>query len=144
VRIEKMDIQAQVTWIDGGIVLLYLFLTILISWYAFYENRKKEEESATTTTTTTTTMEGGSEGGKAEHFFLAGRDIAFWGVACSLFVSNIGSEHFIGLAGSGAVDGLSVSMGEWGSPLFILLLGWLFVPFYLKTKVYTMPEFIER
>jgi solute:Na+ symporter, SSS family len=58
--------------------------------------------------------------------------------------SSYRSEHFIGLAGSGAKDGLSVSWGEWLSPFAILLLAWLFLPFYLSSRLYTMPEFLEK
>jgi SSS family solute:Na+ symporter len=80
----------------------------------------------------------------AEDFFLAGRQTSWWAVGFSLFASNIGSEHFVGLAGSGAQVGLCVAWGEWLSPLCILLLGWLLVPYYLRTEIYTMPEFLER
>lgn len=81
---------------------------------------------------------------ESEEYFLAGRSAAFWAVGASLFASNIGSEHFIGLAGSGAKVGMSVSWGEWLSPWAILLLGWIFLPFYMSARVYTMPEFLER
>ncbi len=79
-----------------------------------------------------------------QKFFLANRDVTFFAIGCSLFASNIGSEHFIGLAASGAKEGLCVSWGEWLSPFFILMLGFLFTPFYLKAQVYTLPEFVER
>jgi len=79
-----------------------------------------------------------------EEYFLAGRDTQFWAVGLALFASNIGSEHFVGLAGSGAKLGMCVSWGEWLSPLCILLLGWVFVPYYLRTDIYTMPEFLEQ
>src|SRR5690606_7265980 len=58
--------------------------------------------------------------------------------------SNIGSEHLIGLAGSGASTGVVVSQFEILACFILLLLGWLFVPFYLKTSVSTMPEFLEK
>ncbi|HKE90674.1 MAG TPA: hypothetical protein VKB45_10070, partial [Gemmatimonadales bacterium] len=77
-------------------------------------------------------------------FFLASRNVGWLAVAASLFASNIGSEHLVGLAGSGAAGGLAVGHFEWLACLILLLLGWLFVPFYLKTGVYTMPEFLER
>src|SRR5581483_9628887 len=57
---------------------------------------------------------------------------------------NIGSEHLVGLAGTGAASGLAVGHFEWLACLILLLLGWLFVPFYLRSGVYTMPEFLER
>src|SRR5438045_9024549 len=77
-------------------------------------------------------------------YFLAGRDIGWFAIGASLFVSNISTEHFIGLAGSGATTGLAVGHFEWLACLILLLLGWVFVPFYLRSNVFTMPEFLER
>src|SRR5882762_7870844 len=77
-------------------------------------------------------------------YFLASRDVAWFAVGASLFASNIGSEHLVGLAGTGAGSGLAVGHFEWLACLILLLLGWLFVPFYLKSGVYTMPEFLEK
>src|SRR2546425_5572361 len=77
-------------------------------------------------------------------FSLAGRDVGWLGVGASLFASNIGSEHLVGLAGTGAASGLAVAHFEWLACFMLLLLGWLFVPFYLRSGVYTMPEFLER
>lgn len=77
-------------------------------------------------------------------YFLASRDVGWFAVAASLFASNIGSEHLVGLAGTGAASGLAVGHFEWLACFMLLLLGWLFVPFYLKSGVYTMPEFLER
>src|SRR5438874_6293036 len=77
-------------------------------------------------------------------FFLASRDVGWLAVGASLFASNIGSEHLVGLAGTGAASGLAVGHFEWLASFILLLLGWLFVPFYLRSSVYTMPEFLER
>src|SRR3954470_21297411 len=77
-------------------------------------------------------------------YFLAGRDVGWFAVGASLFASNIGSEHLVGLAGTGAASGLAVGHFEWLACFMLLLLGWLFVPFYLRSGVYTMPEFLER
>jgi len=77
-------------------------------------------------------------------YFLAGRDVGWLAVGASLFASNIGSEHLVGLAGTGAASGLAVGHFEWLACFMLLLLGWLFVPFYLRAGVYTMPEFLER
>jgi SSS family solute:Na+ symporter len=77
-------------------------------------------------------------------YFLAGRDIGWIPIGASLFVSNISTEHFIGLAGSGASSGLAVGHFEWLACLILLILGWVFVPFYLRSNVFTMPEFLER
>jgi len=80
----------------------------------------------------------------SEEYFLAGRDVGWFAIGASLFVSNISTEHFIGLAGSGATSGLAVGHFEWLACLILLVLGWVFVPFYLRTNVFTMPEFLER
>jgi solute:Na+ symporter, SSS family len=80
----------------------------------------------------------------SEDYFLAGRNIGWFAIGASLFVSNISTEHFIGLAGSGAAVGLAPGHFEWEASLILLLLGWVFVPFYLRSNVFTMPEFLER
>ena len=77
-------------------------------------------------------------------YFLASREVGWLAVAASLFASNIGSEHLVGLAGTGAASGFAVGHFEWLACLILLLLGWVFVPFYLRSGVYTMPEFLER
>ena len=77
-------------------------------------------------------------------YFLAARDVGWFAVGASLFASNIGSEHLVGLAGSGAATGLAVGHFEWLACIILLVLGWLFVPYYLKSGVYTMPEFLEK
>src|SRR5690606_11714174 len=77
-------------------------------------------------------------------YFLAGRDAGWFLVGGSLFASNIGSEHLVGLAGTGAASGVAVGQFEVLASLVLLLLGWVFVPFYLASGVYTMPEFLER
>src|SRR5215471_2013222 len=77
-------------------------------------------------------------------YFLASRDIGWFFIGASLFVSNISTEHFIGLSGTGASSGLAVGHFEWLACLMLLILGWVFVPFYLRTNVFTMPEFLER
>src|SRR5437867_1091758 len=77
-------------------------------------------------------------------YFLASRDVGWLAVGASLFASNIGSEHLVGLAGTGAASELAVGHFEWVACFMLLLLGWLFVPFYLRSGVYTMPEFLER
>jgi solute:Na+ symporter, SSS family len=77
-------------------------------------------------------------------YFLASRNVGWFAIGASLFVSNISTEHFIGLAGSGAASGLAVGHFEWLACLILLILGWVFVPFYLRSNVFTMPEFLER
>jgi SSS family solute:Na+ symporter len=76
-------------------------------------------------------------------YFLAGRNIGWFAIGGSLFASNIGSEHIVGLAGSGASTGMA--MAHWEMHAWcMLLLGWVFVPFYYRSNVFTMPEFLEK
>lgn len=93
-------------------------------------------------------------------YFLAGRDMNFILIGASLFASNIGSGHFVGLAGSAAASGIAVAGFElnvpilviifdldsiWMQAIFVLMmLGWLFVPVYIASGVFTMPEYIRR
>ena len=76
-------------------------------------------------------------------YFLAGRNLAWWVVGASIFASNIGSEHIVGLAGSGAKDGVAMAHYELHA-WCLLVLAWVFVPFYARSLVFTMPEFLER
>ncbi len=77
-------------------------------------------------------------------YFLAGRNVGWFLIGASLFASNIGSEHLVGLAGTGAASGMAVGQFEVLASLILLLLGWVFVPFYIRSGVFTMPEFLER
>ena len=77
-------------------------------------------------------------------YFLAGRSMTWIVIGASLFVSNIGSEHFIGMAGSGAASGFAVGAFEFNSLLLLQLLGWVFIPVYIHSGVYTMPEYLSK
>jgi solute:Na+ symporter, SSS family len=79
----------------------------------------------------------------ADDYFLAGRNLGWWVVGASIFASNIGSEHLVGLAGSGCTDGVAMAHYELHA-WCLLVLGWVLVPFYMRSKVFTMPEFLER
>ncbi len=76
-------------------------------------------------------------------YFLAGRNVGFFAIGASIFASNIGSEHIVGLAGQGASTGLAMAHYELHAWI-VVLLAWVFVPFYYNSKVFTMPEFLER
>ena len=106
--------------IDHAIVILYFAIVFGIGAYFF--QRAKSSRS----------------------YFLADKSVGWIAVGASLFASNISSEHFIGLAGSGASSGLAVGHFEWLAVFMCMTLAWVFVPFYLRTNVYTMPEFLER
>ena len=77
-------------------------------------------------------------------YFVAGRKLAWWAIGGSLFATNISSEHLIGLAADGFRTGLAVGNYEWGACIILIILATVFVPFYVGSKVRTMPEFLER
>ncbi len=79
----------------------------------------------------------------SDDYFLAGRDASWIAIGASIFASNIGSEHLIGLAGAGASSGMAMAHWEMQAWM-ILILGWVFVPFYNRSMVFTMPEFLEK
>jgi solute:Na+ symporter, SSS family len=107
--------------LDNLVIIVYFLIVFGIGIY--HSRRQKETTS---------------------EYFLAGHSIGWFAVGASLFSTNISSEHFIGLAGSGASSGLAVGCYEWSASFCLFILGWLFVPYYLKSKVFTMPEFLER
>jgi SSS family solute:Na+ symporter len=76
-------------------------------------------------------------------YFLANRNLGWWVIGASILASNVGSEHIVGLAGVAAQKGTPMGHYELHSWI-VLMLGWVFVPFYMRSRVYTMPEFLER
>lgn len=78
-----------------------------------------------------------------QDYFLAGRNVGWFVVGASIFASNIGSEHVVGLAGSGAGNRLPMLIYELHAWI-VLILGWVFLPFYMRSGVFTMPEFLEK
>ncbi|MGB6151177.1 MAG: sodium:solute symporter [Pricia sp.] len=78
-----------------------------------------------------------------EDYFLAGRNVGWFVVGASIFASNIGSEHVVGLAGTGASNKLPLLIYEIQAWV-VLILGWVFLPFYARSGVFTMPEFLEK
>src|SRR5260221_9564362 len=107
--------------LDLLVIGAYFCILLGISWWSAM---RKKDESA--------------------DYFLAGRDIGWLAVGASLFASNIGSEHLVGLAGTGAASGLAGGHFEWLACLILLLLGWLFVPYYLRSGVDTMAAVLRR
>jgi len=79
----------------------------------------------------------------ADDYFLASRNLGWFVIGASIFTSNIGSEHVVGLAGSGATDGVAMAHYELHA-WCLLVLAWIMVPFYSRSLVFTMPEFLER
>src|SRR6202789_3163574 len=80
----------------------------------------------------------------SEEYFLAGRQLRWPFIGASLFAANISSEHFVGLAGSGYTDGMAVGGFEWMAVFCLMPLIFLFLPFYIRNKIFTVPEFLER
>ncbi len=78
-----------------------------------------------------------------EDYFLAGRNVGWFVIGASIFASNIGSEHVVGLAGTGAESGMPMAHYELHAWI-VLLLGWFFLPFYMRSGAFTMPEFLEK
>lgn len=109
-------------YIDIAVIGAYFICIFMIA--IFVANRSKKEQDA-------------------KGYFLGGKDMGWFVIGASLFASNIGSEHLIGLAGTAANSGVAVAQFELLAGVVLLLLGWVFVPFYLRSGVFTMPEFLE-
>jgi len=107
----------QLDWI---IVALYFLALLGVAWWVILKGKDT-----------------------ADDYFLAGRNLGWFIIGASIFSSNIGSEHLVGLAGSGCTDGVAMAHYELHA-WCLLVLGWVMVPFYMRSKVFTMPEFLER
>ena len=112
-----MAILGLLDWIIVGIYF------ILIGGISVWSIRKKKDSPS--------------------EYFLANRNLGWFVIGASILASNVGSEHIVGLAGTGAKSGLAMGHYELHSWI-VLMLGWVFVPFYMRSKVFTMPEFLER
>jgi SSS family solute:Na+ symporter len=111
---------SHITGIDWMVIAVYFSILLCVAWWVV---RKGKDSAA--------------------DYFLAGRNLGWWIIGASIFASNIGSEHVVGLAGAGATSGVALAHYELHA-WCLLVLGWVFVPFYLRSKVFTMPEFLER
>ncbi|MBE3125532.1 MAG: sodium/solute symporter [Acidobacteria bacterium] len=106
--------------LDWIIILVYFCIILGLAWKVM---RQKQRTST--------------------DYFLAGRNLGWLIIGASIFASNIGAEHLVGLAGSGATDGVAMAHYELHA-WCLLVLAWVMVPFYMRSKVFTMPEFLER
>ena len=106
--------------LDWTVIALYFVLLFGVAWWVVRKNKNT-----------------------AADYFLAGRNLGWWVIGASIFASNIGSEHIVGLAGSGATDGVALAHYELQA-WCLLVLAWVFVPFYARSLVFTMPEFLEK
>ncbi len=112
--------ESRITALDWLMISLYFGILLCVAWWVV---RKSKDSAA--------------------DYFLAGRNLGWWIIGASIFASNIGSEHIVGLAGSGATSGVAMAHYELHA-WCLLVLGWVFVPFYMRSMVFTMPEFLER
>jgi len=115
-----MDVQSHITGLDWAVIAVYFSILLCVAWWVV----KRGKDSAA-------------------DYFLAGRNLSWWIIGASIFASNIGSEHVVGLAGAGATSGVALAHYELHA-WCLLVLGWVFVPFYMRSMVFTMPEFLER
>ncbi|KAL1507346.1 hypothetical protein AB1Y20_008192 [Prymnesium parvum] len=133
---------ASLSPVDVLLITGYFLMVALVGVWFWLKERRASTGQPSSTATRTDGHE--AAGGESDAFFLAGRSMRWPEIGLSLFVSNIGSEHLLGLAGSAANSGLAVGLFEWSAGLHILVLGWLFAPVYLHAGISTLPEFLER
>lgn len=107
--------------------IVFFIYFILVSAYGIYIYRKKKNKS-----------------GDAKDFFLAEGSLTWWAIGASLIASNISAEHFIGMSGSGFALGLAISSYEWMAAATLIVVAVFIIPVYLKNKIYTMPQFLEK
>lgn len=107
-------------YLDWLVILGYFAIILGLAWWVIKQKNKNSED-----------------------YFLAGRNLSWFVVGASIFASNIGSEHLVGLAGSGTTDGVAMAHYELHA-WCLLVLGWVMAPFYMRSKVFTMPEFLEK
>lgn len=118
--IAQANAAASLSGLDWLVIAVYFGLLIAVAWWVIGKGKDT-----------------------ADDYFLAGRNLSWWIVGASIFASNVGSEHVVGLAGSGAADGVAMAHYELHA-WCLLVLAWVFVPFYSRSMVFTMPEFLER
>lgn len=114
------DGSVALEFLDWIVIAAYFTVLLMVAWWSI---RQRQASSA--------------------DYFLAGRHVGWFVIGASLFASNIGSEHLVGLAGAGASSGVAMAHYELHA-WCLLVLGWVMVPFYIRSQVFTMPEFLER
>jgi SSS family solute:Na+ symporter len=123
---KSASLNHLLTYLDWGVIFSYFLSIAGVALYFYIQRRKATSKSETA------------------DYFLGGKTMTWWVIGASLFASNIGSEHLIGLAGAGAKGDFAAGQFEILASLILLVLGWFFVPFYMRSGVFTMPEFLER
>ncbi|XP_076207023.1 sodium/myo-inositol cotransporter 2 isoform X1 [Aptenodytes patagonicus] len=114
--------QKMLDSIDIAVLVLYFVFVLAVGLWSMWKTQRS-------------TVKG---------YFLAGGQMVWWPVGASLFASNVGSGHFIGLAGSGAASGIAATAYEWNGMFCVLVLAWLFLPIYIAAGVTTMPEYLRK
>ncbi|XP_048407895.1 sodium/myo-inositol cotransporter 2-like isoform X2 [Stegostoma tigrinum] len=107
---------------DIVVLAVYLVFVLAVGFWSMYRTKRN-------------TVKG---------YFLAGKNMVWWPIGASLFASNVGSGHFIGLAGTGAASGIAVSAYEFNGMIIVILLAWCFLPIYIAAEVTTMPEYLRK
>ncbi len=117
---QLMLAEASFGMLDWLAITAYFGVILVIVWWVVMQKQKTSAD-----------------------YFLAGRNMPWFVIGASIFASNIGSEHIVGLAGQGSTDGMA--MAHWELHAWVVvIMAWVFVPFYYRAKVFTMPEFLER
>ncbi len=111
----------ELSFFDNVIIIVYFMLVLVIG---IYFSQKRDQNSL--------------------DYFLSGRNLGWLAIGISLFATNISSEHFLGLAGSGATRGIAVAPFEWLAVFILIAVGYFVAPIYIKAGVYTVPEFFEK
>lgn len=115
------SVDFQLAFWDYSIFIVYI---ILISFIGFYSGRKKKKNSS--------------------DYFLAGNSLPWYVIGSSFTAANISVEHFIGVVGAAFIYGICIAMSEWANVLSFTLLIWIFIPFLMASKVFSIPEFLEK
>ncbi|GAB4293539.1 MAG: sodium:solute symporter [Ignavibacteriaceae bacterium] len=113
-------VEFKLNFIDISIIIIY-FLFIFYRGFLYYKSHSDAEE-----------------------YFLAGRKLTWPLIGLSLYASNMSSSSLVGMAASGYETGFSVFSYEWMAAVVLIIFAIFFLPFYLSSGVYTMPEFLER
>ncbi len=118
--LQPTPAASRITALDWVMIAAYFGILLCVAWWVVRKSKNNTTD-----------------------YFLAGRNLGWWVIGASIFASNIGSEHIVGLAGSGATSGVAMAHYELHA-WCLLVLAWVFVPFYMRSMVFTMPEFLER
>ncbi|MDP1842632.1 MAG: sodium transporter, partial [Sediminibacterium sp.] len=106
--------------------IVFLCYFIIVAGYGWWVYQQKKTKIASST-----------------DYFLAEGSLTWWAIGASLIASNISTEQFIGMSGSGFKMGLAIASYEWMAAVSLIVVGVFFMPVYLKNKIFTMPQFLQ-